>query len=65
MGAQAVFFNHLYDPISLMRDHDCKRGLAAAGVSCRTFNGDMLYEPWEVLGHDGQPCSTFNDFWTW
>ncbi|GLI62187.1 hypothetical protein VaNZ11_004772, partial [Volvox africanus] len=63
VGAEAVFFNHLYDPISLMRDHDCKRGLTAAGVSHRTFNGDMLYEPWEILDSNKQPYSTFDDFW--
>ncbi|PNH07791.1 Cryptochrome-1 [Tetrabaena socialis] len=63
VGAEAVFFNHLYDPISLMRDHDCKRGLTAAGVAQRTFNGDMLYEPWEVLDDNKQPLSTFSDFW--
>ncbi|KAG2450020.1 hypothetical protein HYH02_000124 [Chlamydomonas schloesseri] len=63
LGAEAVFFNHLYDPISLMRDHDCKRGLAAAGVAHRTFNGDMLYEPWDVLDANKQPYSTFDDFW--
>ncbi|KAG2427955.1 hypothetical protein HXX76_011942 [Chlamydomonas incerta] len=63
LGAEAVFFNHLYDPISLMRDHDCKRGLTAAGVAHRTFNGDMLYEPWDVLDPNKQPYSTFDDFW--
>lgn len=63
-GATAVFFNHLYDPISLMRDHDVKRALANAGVAYRTFNGDMLYEPWEVLDDAKQPVSTFADYWS-
>ncbi|KXZ45759.1 hypothetical protein GPECTOR_51g745 [Gonium pectorale] len=63
VGAEAVFFNHLYDPISLMRDHDCKRGLKAASVAHRTFNGDMLYEPWDVLDGNKQPYSTFDDYW--
>jgi cryptochrome 1 len=30
-GAAAVFFNHLFDPISLVRDHDMKQQLTAAG----------------------------------
>jgi hypothetical protein len=30
-GAQAVFFNHLHDPISLVRDHSMKQQLSAAG----------------------------------
>jgi deoxyribodipyrimidine photolyase len=30
-GASAVFFNHLFDPISLVRDHDMKMQLTTAG----------------------------------
>lgn len=62
-GAQAVFFNHLYDPISLVRDHEVKQGLANLGVLCKSFNADLLYEPWEVLDDEGQPFTTFADFW--
>ena len=32
-GGQAVFFNHLFDPISLVRDHNMKQKLIAAGVA--------------------------------
>mmetsp|Transcript_6370 Transcript_6370/g.14137 ORF Transcript_6370/g.14137 Transcript_6370/m.14137 type:complete len:935 (-) Transcript_6370:1153-3957(-) len=62
-GAQAVFFNHLYDPISLVSDHEVKQALATRGVQCHTFNGDMLYEPWEVMDPEGQPYTSFDDFW--
>jgi cryptochrome 1 len=30
-GAAAVYSNHLFDPISLVRDHDMKQQLTAAG----------------------------------
>ena len=32
-------------------------------VHCQSFNGDMLYEPWEVLSSKGQPFTCFQDFW--
>ncbi|XP_042061648.1 cryptochrome-1-like [Salvia splendens] len=62
-GAGQLFFNHLYDPISLVRDHRVKEVLTAEGVTVRSFNADLLYEPWEVLDQDGLPFNTFSGFW--
>ncbi|XP_047945492.1 cryptochrome-1-like [Salvia hispanica] len=62
-GAGQLFFNHLYDPISLVRDHRVKEVLTAEGVTVRSFNADLLYEPWEVLDQDGRPFNTFSGFW--
>eukprot|EP00271_Cylindrocystis_brebissonii_P017856 TRINITY_DN4828_c0_g1_i1.p1 TRINITY_DN4828_c0_g1~~TRINITY_DN4828_c0_g1_i1.p1 ORF type:complete len:833 (-),score=126.92 TRINITY_DN4828_c0_g1_i1:1769-4267(-) len=63
-GATHVFYNHLYDPVSLVRDHKVKQGLAQAGLTVHTFNADLLYEPWEVYEEDsGQAFTTFQSFW--
>lgn len=60
---QALFFNHLYDPISMVRDNEVKAAMSACGVTCHTFNSDVLYEPWELLSPSGQPLVNFNDYW--
>ncbi|CAO2834361.1 unnamed protein product [Amaranthus hypochondriacus] len=62
-GASQLFFNHLYDPLSLVRDHRAKEVLTAHGISVRSFNADLLYEPWEVVDERGQPFTTFTSFW--
>ena len=62
-GAQALVFNHLYDPISLVRDNEVKAAMRALNVHCQSFNADVLYEPWEVLAKNGQPFTCFEDFW--
>ncbi|KAK6116140.1 hypothetical protein DH2020_008409 [Rehmannia glutinosa] len=62
-GAKQLFFNHLYDPISLVRDHRAKELLTAAGIAVRSFNADLLYEPWEVNDQEGRPFTTFAGFW--
>ncbi|XP_031118650.1 cryptochrome-1-like isoform X1 [Ipomoea triloba] len=62
-GASHLFFNHLYDPLSLVRDHRAKEILTAQGVTVRSFNADLLYEPWEVVDDEGHPFTTFNAFW--
>ena len=45
--------------------HGCPIGVTKAMVQvhCQSFNGDMLYEPWEVLSPKGQPFTCFQDFW--
>ncbi|XP_020580874.1 cryptochrome-1-like [Phalaenopsis equestris] len=62
-GATSLFFNHLYDPLSLARDHHIKDLLIAQGFAVHSFNADLLYEPWEVMDENGRPFSTFAPFW--
>ncbi|PKA56750.1 Cryptochrome-1 [Apostasia shenzhenica] len=62
-GATNLFFNHLYDPLSLVRDHRIKELLTARGINVRSFNADLLYEPWEVTDKNGCSFSTFEPFW--
>ncbi|KAL9674193.1 hypothetical protein QQ045_030463 [Rhodiola kirilowii] len=62
-GATQLFFNHLYDPLSLVRDHTAKEALTAHGVTVRSFNADLLYEPWEVTDDEGRAFTTFSAFW--
>ncbi|KAI3433397.1 hypothetical protein D9Q98_003213 [Chlorella vulgaris] len=64
LGAQAVLFNHLYDPISMVRDNEVKAGLVAAGFYCQSFNADILREPWETLDTAGRPFTSYDAFWT-
>ena len=51
------------DPLSLVRDHRLKELLTAQGVNVRSFNADLLYEPWEVNDENGCPFTTFAPFW--
>ena len=59
-----MFFNHLYDPISLVRDNEVKEAMAGIGVACQSFNSDLLYEPWDILSGNGQPLTCFADYWS-
>lgn len=66
LQADGVFFNHLYDPISMVRDNEVKTQLRRHGVVCQSFNCDTLREPWSVVRVEegGEaPYSTFESFW--
>lgn len=53
-----MFFNHLYDSISMVRDQQVKDDLRANGILVQSFNADLLYEPWEVLDEEQQVRGT-------
>ena len=55
--------SEISDPLSLVRDHRAKEVLTGHGISVRSFNADLLYEPWEVVDERGQPFNTFTSFW--
>ncbi|KAF7837472.1 cryptochrome-1-like isoform X1 [Senna tora] len=61
--ATKVVFNHLYDPVSLVRDHNIKEKLVELGISVQSYNGDLLYEPWEIYDERGHAFTTFDPFW--
>ncbi|XP_013666487.2 cryptochrome-2-like isoform X2 [Brassica napus] len=62
-GATKVVFNHLYDPVSLVRDHNVKEKLMERGISVQGYNGDLLYEPWEINSENGKPFTSFAPYW--
>ncbi|GKV19050.1 hypothetical protein SLEP1_g29349 [Rubroshorea leprosula] len=62
-GARKLVFNNLYDPISLVRDHSIKEKLAERGISVQSYNGDLLYEPWEIYDEKGHAFTTFDAYW--
>lgn len=62
-GANAVYWNRCYEPAAIARDTGLKKDLTAAGVTVESFNGALLFEPWEIrTGGDG-PYKVFTPFW--
>ncbi|KAF9609298.1 hypothetical protein IFM89_015543 [Coptis chinensis] len=62
-GANKIVYNHLYDPVSLARDHAIKQKLVEHGVCVQSFNGDLLCEPWDVYNEKGHAFTTFDAYW--
>lgn len=51
------------DPVSLVRDHNVKEKLVELGISVQSYNGDLLFEPWEVYDENGHAFTTFEAYW--
>ena len=62
-GATGVFWNRTYEPAGIARDTDLKTALRELGVEVQSFNGSLLFEPWEVLTGSGGPYRVYTPFW--
>ena len=63
IGATAVWWGRLYDPVSKARDTRVKAALKAAGVDAHSFAGHLLHEPWEVETGQGGFYKVYTPFW--
>jgi deoxyribodipyrimidine photo-lyase len=62
-GAQAVYWNRCYEPWRIKRDQSIKDDLKSRGIQVQSFNGSLLWEPWDVLKDDGTPYKVFTPFY--
>lgn len=62
-GATHLFWNRCYEPAIIARDSRIKRELSDAGISCHSFNGNLLSEPTGILTGQGTPYKVFTAYW--
>lgn len=62
-GASAVYWNRCYEPWRMARDKAIKRNLEDADIEVKTFNGSLLFEPWETLKDNGEAYKVFTPFY--
>lgn len=57
-GADAVYWNRCYEPWRVARDKRIKENMEA-----ESFNGSLLWEPWNVVKNDGTAYKVFTPFY--
>jgi deoxyribodipyrimidine photo-lyase len=63
IGAQAVFWNRCYEPHAIRRDSAIKAALSKSAIAAESFNGSLLFEPWEIATGRNEPFKVFTPFW--
>lgn len=63
VGALCVAWNRCYEPYAIARDKRIKAELTAGGIETSSFNGSLLFEPWQVATRDGGPLKVYSPFW--
>ncbi|NNJ98111.1 MAG: deoxyribodipyrimidine photo-lyase [Gammaproteobacteria bacterium] len=61
--ATHVYWNRLYEPRHIERDKSIKQALRDRGLEVCSFNGNLLFEPWQISKNDGGPFRVFTPFW--
>lgn len=62
-NANAVYWNRCYEPWRLKRDTQLKSDLKNLGLGVKSFNGSLLWEPWEILKNDQTPYKVFTPYY--
>jgi deoxyribodipyrimidine photo-lyase len=62
-GAAGVFWNRCYEPYAIARDATLKETLLEKGLEAKSFNGSLLFEPWEIKNKQGSWFKVFTPFW--
>ena len=61
-SAAGVYWNRCYEPAAIARDKIIKSKLQKAGLAAESFNGTLLFEPWDLKTQSGTPFKVFTPF---
>src|SRR5690606_16999821 len=61
--AEAVYWNRRHEPEIERRDTRIKQALRNDGLHVASFNGALLFEPWQLATKQGGPYRVFTPFW--
>lgn len=62
-GTPSIYWNRCYEPWRTSRDKLIKETLKDIGIEAQSFNGSLLWEPWDVLKSDNTPYKVFTPFY--
>lgn len=62
-NCRGIYWNRCYEPYVIKRDQNIKDFFRGAGVDCKTFNGSLLVEPWNLQTKTKGPYKIFTPFW--
>lgn len=61
-GADTIFWNRRYEPTVTKRDAEIKEDLRKEGMTVRSYNASLLYEPWTVRSGAGRAYRVYTPF---
>ena len=63
LNVTQIVWNRCYEPWRVQRDKRIKEQLLQQGTAAYSFNGSLLWEPWQVLKEDQTPYKVFTPFY--
>lgn len=59
----SVYWNKCYEPWSINQEKELEKKLQKIGVSFKSFNGSLLWDPEKIIKKDGTPYKVFTPFY--
>lgn len=60
---KGIYWNRCYEPWRTERDKKIKEKFLNCDVEVKSFNGSLLWEPWNIKKEDGSPYKVFTPFY--
>jgi deoxyribodipyrimidine photo-lyase len=62
-SVKAIYWNRCYEPWRISLDARIKKHFDKNDIQVKTFNGSLLWEPWDIVKADGTPYKVFTPFY--
>ena len=63
LDIDAVYWNRCYEPWRINRDKKIKEYLGTQNIKTASFNGSLLWEPWDIKNSSNRPYGVFTPFY--
>ena len=63
LNISGIYWNRCYEPWRIKRDTSIKKYLDEQNIRTESFNGSLLWEPWNIKNNNGQPYGVFTPFY--
>ncbi|MFT7432983.1 MAG: deoxyribodipyrimidine photo-lyase [Alphaproteobacteria bacterium] len=63
LSINSIYWNKCYEPWRIPKDKELKKALTQEKMNVHSFNGSLLWEPWENLKGDGTPYKVFTPYY--
>jgi len=60
---KALYWNRCYEPWRIKRDAKIQAELSDEGIEVQSYNGSLLWEPWQVLKKDATAYKVFTPYY--
>ena len=62
LDVDAVYWNRCYEPWRISRDKKIKEYLGTQNIKTASFNGSLLWEPWDIKNSSDRPYGVFTPY---
>jgi deoxyribodipyrimidine photo-lyase len=62
-SVDSIYWNRCYEPWQISRDKNIKKLFEEHNIAVNSYNGSLLWEPWEVLKQDQTPYKVFTPYY--